>query len=100
MEKSILDVLTEYMMNERLDGMLQDNEEYIRTQKNIDLAMEEYMQLDLIEGQFKAMDKLISAYNASGAFYARMSYQQGVKDCASLLVEMGLIKDGNREKSE
>ena len=40
------------------------------------------------------MDRLLTSYNESGAFYGRMTYQQGFKDCAALLVEIGLIKTG------
>lgn len=43
------------------------------------------------------MDRLISAYNENGAYYGRLTYQQGFRDCAVLLVEIGLIKDGKRE---
>ena len=91
MDKSILDVLTEYMTNERLDGMLQDNEEYIRTQENINHAMDEYNRNGLPEEQWGTLNKVLNAYNASGAFYAKMAYQQGVKDCVSLMKEIGMV---------
>jgi len=45
------------------------------------------------------VDRIFTSYNESGALYGRMTYKRGMRDCASLLVEMGLIKDGKAEES-
>ncbi len=89
--RGILKVLTDVMMNERLDEILQYMEEYIVRQNEIDEATAEYNSLDLLPEEKKVVDKLVSAYNADGAFYATMAYQQGMKDCAVLLKEIGVV---------
>lgn len=88
---SVMKILTEVMMNERLDEILQDMEEYISSQNGIDEAAAEYNSLDLLPEEKKVVDKLVSAYNADSAFYAAMAYQQGMKDCAVLLKEIGVL---------
>lgn len=97
MEKSIFDVITEYAINEGLSLVLQHDEEYKQIVKKMDDLTEELDALALSKEQRLVVDRLISAYNENGAHYGRMTYQQGVRDCAALLMEIGLIKDGKRE---
>ncbi len=94
MDKDIFDVITGYGVNEAVNNALFQNEEYKRIQSEIDGLTDELDRMDLPEKQRLLIDKLISAYNENGALYGRMTYQQGMRDCAYLLVEMGLIKDG------
>lgn len=97
MGKSIFDVITGYATNEGLSPVLQHDEEYKQIVKKMDDLTEELDALGLSEAQRLAVDRLISAYNENGAYYGRLTYQQGGKDCVALLVEIGLIKDGKRE---
>lgn len=97
MDKDILDVITEYAVNEGLSHVLQHDEEYKQIIRKIDDLTEKLDALGLSEEQRLLMDRLISAYNENGAYYGRLTYQQGFRDCAVLLVEIGLIKDGKRE---
>lgn len=99
MSKSIFDVITRYAINEGLSQVLQHDEEYKQIMQKIDGLTEELNALGLSEEQRSLMDRLISAYNENGAYYGRLTYQQGFRDCAALLVEIGLIKDGKREES-
>lgn len=89
--KSILDILTGVSASERLDKIILDNEEYIKTQDRISEAAAEYKSLCLSDEECAAVDRLVAAYNANGACYARTAYQQGVKDCAALFRELELI---------
>lgn len=50
--------------------------------------------LGLSKEQRLTVDRLISSYNEDGALYGRMTYQRGFRDCATFLVEIGLIKGG------
>lgn len=94
MGKNIFDMITEYATNEGLSPVLQHNEEYKQIVQKIDDLTEELDELGLSEAQRLVVDRLVSAYNENGAYYGRLTYQQGVKDSVALLVEIGLIKDG------
>ncbi len=94
MDKNVFEVITEYGINEAVNDTLFQNEEYKQIQAEIDRLTDEFDRMNLSEEQRLLIDKLISAYNENGALYGRMTYQQGMRDCAYLLVEMGLIKDG------
>lgn len=99
MEKSIFEVITEYAVNDGLNNVILQSDEYKQIQKEIDDLTSKFDALDLPKEQRLIVDGLLTSYNESGAFYGRMTYQQGVKDCAALLVKMGLIKDGKMEES-
>ena len=88
MENSIFDIIMNYFVNEEMNKILLEDEEYIGIKKEIDEQTEEYEKLGLT----KAVDRLVSAYTASGACYGRVAYRQGFHDCVSLLQEMRLIK--------
>lgn len=97
MGKSIFDVITGYATNEGLSSVLQHDEEYKQIVKKMDDLTEELDALGLSREQRLSVDRLISAYNENGAYYGRLTYRQGVKDCVALLVEIGLIKERKRE---
>ena len=59
---------------------------------------EEIDSFDLTEEQHLTVDRIISSCNESGALYGKMTYQQGFRDCAALLLEIGMIKDGKMEE--
>jgi hypothetical protein len=42
--------------------------------------------------------QFLTSYNESGAHYGKMTYQQGFRDCVSLLLEIGMIRDAKEEK--
>ena len=89
MRKSIFEVITEYGMDEGVNDVLMENEE---------LLAKEFDSFELTEEQRLTVDQLISSCNESGALYGKMTYQQGFRDCAALLVEIGMIKDGKMEE--
>jgi len=97
MEKSVFEVITAYGINDGVNGVLLESDEYKRIQAKIDSLTEEFDKMNLSKEQRLTVDRIISAYNESGALYGRTTYQQGFRDCASLLVEMGLIRDGKAE---
>lgn len=92
MENSIFDVITNYSVNEGIDKILLEDAEYIGIQKEIDEQMEQYESLGLTKEQRLAVDRLVSAYTASGACYGRITYRKGFHDCVTLLREIGMIR--------
>lgn len=91
MGDNILDIITDYSVNEGMDNILFGNEEYIGIQKEIDEQTKQLENLVLTAEQHLAVDRLISSYTASGACYGRLTYRKGFQDCISLLREMRLI---------
>ena len=99
MRKSIFEVITEYGMDEGVNDVLMGNEEYGKIREKEELLAKEFDSFDLTEEQHLTVDRIISSCNESGALYGKMTYQQGFRDCAALLVEVGMIKDGKMEES-
>lgn len=97
MDKNIFDVITEYAVNEAVNGVLLQNDEYKQIQAKIDSLTDELDRYILPKELRVLIDRLISFYNENSALYGRMTYQQGMRDCASLLVEIGLIKNGKED---
>lgn len=91
MEDSILEMITEYATNERLDDIILEDGRYADIQVEIDRLAEELDGLDLTQEQKRVVDDLIAANIASGCCCTRMAYQQGFKDCATFSREIGLI---------
>lgn len=92
MEKSILEMITEYATNERLDNIILIDEKYITIQAEMDKLTDELDSLNLTQKQKTAVNDLIAANVAIGSYYTRAAYQQGFKDCVSLLREIGIIR--------
>ena len=92
MEKSIFDVILGCSINEGMDSLLLQDEEYIEIQNRI---AEQRAQLDkhnLTREQCLIVDRLLSAHTEVGAVYGKMAYRKGYQDCAALLLEMKLLK--------
>jgi len=100
MEKSIFEVIADYAVNEGLNNAILQSDEYKQIQKEIDDLASKFDALGLPKGQRLIVDRLLTSYNESGAFYGRMTYQEGFRDCASLLVEIGMIKNGKEFKED
>lgn len=99
MERNILEMITEYAVNEDVNCTIQQDDEYKKIQKKINDLTLRFKALGLSKEQHLIVDDLLDSYNESGAYYGKMTYQQGFKDCAALLVEIGVIKDGKGEES-
>lgn len=94
MDKNIFDVITDYAVNESVNIVLLQNGEYKQIQAKIDSLTDELDRCILPKELRVLIDRLVSSYIENGALYGRMTYQQGMRDCATLLGEMGLIKNG------
>ena len=92
MQKNIFDRMTDYSMNEGMDGILLKNREYMEVQDKIEEQNLQFDKLNLTKEQCLVVDRLISAYAECGAVYGKLAYRQGFRDCAELLLEMKLLK--------
>ena len=94
-EKNLLDILAEERIHKGLEDVLNDNELYQTTQKEVDEAINELEKIGLSRKQNKVVDKAISATNASGAAYGATAYKQGLYDGIRLMSEVNRIsQDG------
>ena len=92
MGSNIFNIMADYSINEGMDSILLQNEEYMEMQNKIEEQMMQFDKLNLTKEQCLVVDRLISAYTESGAIYGKMAYRQGFQDCAALLLEMKLLK--------
>ena len=97
MNKNIFEILTDNALNERLDSILLKDGEYQKIQDEIENAASKFDELDLSKEQCLIVDRLVSAHIKSSCQYGRIAYKCGMRDCVSLLLKMGLIKDGKEE---
>ena len=97
MGKDIFEVITEYAVNEGMDGIILQDSEYQKIQREMDELIEKFHELNLSREQNLLVDRLVSSHTESGCCYGRIAYKCGMRDCVSLLLEMGLIKDGKEE---
>ena len=92
MPRDIMDVITEYGMNERLDAVLIGDPEFMALQKKTDEQTEAYDRLGLSGEERLAVDRMVSAYTESAAYHSAAAYRHGMKDCAAILNAIGLVK--------
>ena len=92
MGSNIFEIMADYSINEGMDSILLQNEEYIEMQNKIEEQIIQFDKLNLTKEQCLVIDRLISAHTESGAVYGKMAYKQGFQDCAALLLKMKLLK--------
>ena len=90
--QNIFEVLIENAVNERLDNILIQDNEYQEVQNKIRNLTEQLDKLELPKEQRLIIGRLIASHTDSGCCYGKITYQQGFRDCALLLKEMDLIK--------
>ena len=98
-EKSILDIITEHAVNERLDAILFRDQKFLSLQKKMDERTEVFDKLDLSKEVQQVVDQLISTHTESSAYYSAAAYRYGFKDCVSLFCEIGLVKTAGEGKT-
>lgn len=87
MEKEVLDIITEILTNERLDGIAFQNEEYMQAEEETG-RKQELLEEMLSEEQRKVFEEYLSSENHRMAVYTALSYKQGMKDLTALLVSL------------
>ncbi len=92
MDSGIFDMLVDRVVNERLDSIVLNDEDYKQTQKDIGLVTKEVEAHGFSADELKLIDRLVCSYTAEGALSAKLSYAQGFRDCVVFLKEIGVIK--------
>lgn len=87
MDKRVLEIITENLMNERLDSIVQNNEEYRQAEQETDKMICVFEGI-LSQEQQKVLDDDLSAENHRAAVYAEVSYRQGMKDVLAFLISL------------
>lgn len=91
-EKSILGIITEHAVNERLDAILFLDQKFLALQKEIDEQIRAFDSLDLSKEERDVVDRLVCAHTESEAYYSAAAYRLGFKDCAEMLSEIGVVR--------
>lgn len=86
--KTVMEIVTEYLGNERLDGIILETEEYRQADEKADAALEEIPLTEMGDETRKALDKYLSALGEVMSVYSRLAYQQGMKDLMELAVSL------------
>ncbi len=90
MADSILEIVMKNS-DQRLDTILFADEEYRKLDRVISRRIQYLKKLKLTKRQDQAVDRLLTAYNDESACSCRIFYEQGFKDCISLLKEIGVF---------
>ena len=89
MIQDILDILTENLTNERLDGILQQNNEYLEITERVHKCL---LELEEIKPDKREIQQLIDRYDSTvheeSALLIKLVYQQGMKDIIRLLLSL------------
>lgn len=90
--ENIFEMIADYTMNERMIKILLANQQYQEVQSQIGSQMKLLEGLHLEKEQWLIVDRLLSLHTESGVLYGRIMYQQGYRDCVTLLQAMNLLK--------
>ena len=90
-------LLVDALAYERLDGIVLQNPDYKFTVEEIDRMAEELKTMDLNVEETRAVNRLICAYLTQNEVYSRFAYEQGFRDCAELLNDIGVVGRNRHE---
>lgn len=89
MEKDeMINILTEYAMNERLDKIVLQDTLYIKTKEKADLLLNELEKIYSSKEAHKLLDNYDSTVHEAAALYASFAYKQGLKDMFNLFMSL------------
>lgn len=86
--KDVLEFMSEYLMNERLDKIVAKNSYFKTEEAKANIALEE-LEEKLTEEQRKLLNSYTALQNACSATYASLAYKQGMSDIVNLV--LGLV---------
>ncbi len=90
--RTVFDTIAEQFINERLDDIMMQDTEYMKLQEELWKEKNELDKLDLSETQRLVVEKLISIHIRMVELYSKKSYEQGFRDCVSILQEIGVVR--------
>ena len=85
--RSVLEILVKNLATERLDQVAFSNDRYIELTKEYHDSESDF-ELTLTPEQRKMFIKVTDNFNAVSALYARLAYEQGLRDIAELWQEL------------
>ena len=91
MSDNMLDIIIKNS-DRRLDAVLSKNMEYRKLGKKMLKCFQKLEKTALTKRQDRAVDRLLTAYNEESACVCRIFYEQGMKDCVSLIRGIGVIR--------
>lgn len=87
-EDNLIDILTKERINNALEDKLRLASCYLEAGNEQRKTSDKLDKIKLSKKQMKAVDRAISAANASGAAYGRVAYKQGFQDGIKLISEL------------
>lgn len=90
MGKSIMEYITNYAINYRIDEILLKNQEYIELQEKVEILIKQIGRWQLAENENTTIDELVRCCISQGTIYAKTAYQLGFSDSVALLEEIGI----------
>ena len=87
---SLLKIIVE-SSNKRLDTMIFQDVKYLNIEQKVSRKLKRLEKGKLSKKQKRAVDELLTANNEENARCCHLLYEQGLKDCASLFKELGII---------
>lgn len=91
MDGSILNIISENYFSERIDAALLHDSRYLEIMDHI-ARIDEKLEKSITDDAKQLVEKFESEYLSLNACYGQIAYRQGFRDCASLLAEMGILK--------
>ena len=88
MMQEVLDILTKNLTNERLDGIIQQNSEYLEITDRVHKALHELEKIDSSKEAQKIIDEYDMVVHEESALLIKLVYQQGMKDLVQLLLSL------------
>lgn len=92
MENSILELLAKKMTGERFDEVVLDDKEYRKRNEAVAELVRRLGEYDLTQEERLMIDRLLTANNECNSRFSELAYIQGMKDSASILRELDLVK--------
>lgn len=80
----VLEILTEQLTNERLDTIALQDSNYQDILKRLDVACEELQKT----ANHQTFEEFNTIQNEQAALYAKIAYQQGMKDIARFFISL------------
>lgn len=84
MKNEVIEILTQYLTEERLSRIIAQNEEY-NTALVTEIEVHDKFEKTLSDEQKELFNEFISASSDTEAQIEKLNYQQGMKDLFSLL---------------
>ena len=90
-ESEVFNILTENLINGRVDSEVMQNHDYLQKLEEINNLTQIIEESNLTEYQKQTIDRLVSAHESTVNYYIISVYKQAYIDCVSLLKAINLL---------